>query len=217
VRIGQLGDSAVPVRFAQSGVTLQWSHDSGSLLELAEAVGLAPVFGCRSGICGTSATGIISGAVDDVEEPLAPCGDGQVLLCCCAARSPPRPPHQAAPIPVSCSTFSRNRPGTGDKSAWCDPLIFRSLWDILHSTSISMEKLMQVAKWGNSLAVRLPASVVDALELKEGDEIEIYIADERLFGVTRKPTREELLKRLRAFRGRLPADFKFERDEANAR
>jgi antitoxin MazE len=54
---------------------------------------------------------------------------------------------------------------------------------------------MRVAKWGNSLAVRLPASVVD-------DEIEIYIADEHQFGVSRKPRREELLKRLRAFRGR---------------
>ena len=76
---------------------------------------------------------------------------------------------------------------------------------------------MQVAKWGNSLAVRLPAAVVEALELKEGDEIEIHIADARQFAVARKPRREELLKRLRAFRGRLPADFKFDRDEANAR
>ena len=76
---------------------------------------------------------------------------------------------------------------------------------------------MQVAKWGNSLAVRLPASVVEALELKEGDEIEIHVADARAFAVALKPGREELLKRLRAFRGRLPADFKFDRDEANAR
>ncbi len=53
---------------------------------------------------------------------------------------------------------------------------------------------MQVAKWGNSLAVRLPASVVAALELKEGDEIEIRVADEREFGISRKPGREELLK-----------------------
>ena len=37
------------------------------------------------------------------------------------------------------------------------------------------------------------------------------------FGVARKPGRDELLKRLRTFRGRLPADFKFDRDEANAR
>ena len=76
---------------------------------------------------------------------------------------------------------------------------------------------MQVAKWGNSLAIRLPAAVVAALKLKEGDEIEIQIAGERQFAVARKPGRSELLKRLRAFRGRLPADFKFERDEANAR
>ena len=76
---------------------------------------------------------------------------------------------------------------------------------------------MHVAKWGNSLAVRLPATVVEALRLKAGDEIEIHIADEREFAVARKPRREELLQRLRAFRGRLPPDFKFNRDEANAR
>jgi antitoxin MazE len=76
---------------------------------------------------------------------------------------------------------------------------------------------MQVARWGNSLAVRLPAAVVEALELREGDDIEIHIADARRFGVVRKPRRSEMLKRLRAFRGRLPADFKFDRDEANAR
>jgi len=76
---------------------------------------------------------------------------------------------------------------------------------------------MQVAKWGNSLAVRLPAAVVKALDLKEGDEVEIHVADARLFGVARKPSREQLLERLRAYRGWLPADFKFDRDEANAR
>jgi antitoxin MazE len=76
---------------------------------------------------------------------------------------------------------------------------------------------MQVAKWGNSLAVRLPASVVEALQLKEGDEIEIHVASAREFGLARKLSRDELLKRLRTFRGRLPADFKFDRDEANAR
>jgi antitoxin MazE len=76
---------------------------------------------------------------------------------------------------------------------------------------------MKVARRGNSLAVRLPAAVVEALELREGDEIEIHIADARQFGVTRKPGREVLLQRLHAFRGRLPADFKFDRDEANAR
>ena len=76
---------------------------------------------------------------------------------------------------------------------------------------------MQVAKWGNSLAIRLPAAVVEALGLKEGDDIEIHVAGAKQFGVARKPGRDELLKRLRSFRGRLPADFKFERDEANER
>jgi antitoxin MazE len=76
---------------------------------------------------------------------------------------------------------------------------------------------MRVAKWGNSLAVRLPASVVEVLALKEGDEVEIYVADPRELAVSRRPGREDLLKRLRAFRGRLPADFKFDREEANAR
>lgn len=76
---------------------------------------------------------------------------------------------------------------------------------------------MRVAKWGDSLAVRLPAAVVEALELKEGDEIEIHAVGARQFGITRKPDRDELLRRLDAFRGRLPEDFKFDRDEANAR
>jgi antitoxin MazE len=76
---------------------------------------------------------------------------------------------------------------------------------------------MQVAKWVDSLAIRLPAAVVEALELKAGDEIEIHVADTRELSIARKPGREELLKRLRAFRGRLPVDFKFDRDDANAR
>ena len=76
---------------------------------------------------------------------------------------------------------------------------------------------MQVAKWGNSLAVRLPVAVVEALALREGDEIEIHVAGAREFGVARKPGREDLLKRLLVFRGRLPADFRFDRDDANGR
>jgi antitoxin MazE len=89
--------------------------------------------------------------------------------------------------------------------------------DIHYDFCISKEIAMQVAKWGNSLAVRLPAAIVEALGLKEGDEIEIHVADRKTFGVAHKPGRNELLKRLRGFRGRLPADFRFDRDEANAR
>ena len=76
---------------------------------------------------------------------------------------------------------------------------------------------MQVSKWGNSLAIRLPAAVVEALKLREGDDIEVLVADERIFQVRKKPGNEELLARLRRFRGKLPADFKFDRDDANAR
>lgn len=76
---------------------------------------------------------------------------------------------------------------------------------------------MQVAKWGNSLAIRLPAVVVEALQLKEGDEIEITVKGFADLAVEKKPTRKELLDRLEKFRGRLPADFKFDRDEANER
>jgi antitoxin MazE len=76
---------------------------------------------------------------------------------------------------------------------------------------------MQVAKWGNSLAVRLPAAVVEALELKEGDQITIRIAGRRDFEVSRDRSREEALEHLRKLRRPLPAGFKFDREEANAR
>jgi len=76
---------------------------------------------------------------------------------------------------------------------------------------------MLVARWGNSLAVRLPAAVVEELGLVEGDEIEIAVDREGQFGVRRKADPEALLARLRALRGRLPADFRFDRDAANAR
>jgi antitoxin MazE len=76
---------------------------------------------------------------------------------------------------------------------------------------------MQVSKWGNSLAIRLPASVVEALELKEGDDVEVHVVESRRFGVARTPTRDELVARLRQFRDRIPADFVFSRDDANGR
>lgn len=74
---------------------------------------------------------------------------------------------------------------------------------------------MQVSKWGNSLAVRLPAAVAEVLNLKEGDDIEILVAGERTFEVRKKPGTKEILARLRSYRGKLPADFRFDRIEAN--
>lgn len=76
---------------------------------------------------------------------------------------------------------------------------------------------MQVAKWGNSLAVRLPAAVVEALALKPGDNIDIHVQGDRSFAIEKAPGARELLARVRKYRGRLPSDFKFDRLESNER
>ena len=77
----------MPVAFIDSSKESRWAPQSGTLLELAEARGLSPEFSCRSGICGTCTTGIVEGAVDYLEDPVAPRGANEVLLCC----SVPRP------------------------------------------------------------------------------------------------------------------------------
>jgi len=76
---------------------------------------------------------------------------------------------------------------------------------------------MQVSKWGNSLAVRLPAVLVEALDLKEGDEIEISIAGKRDFKVARYRSKERALEQLRQMKWSFPPDFKFNREEINER
>jgi antitoxin MazE len=76
---------------------------------------------------------------------------------------------------------------------------------------------MQVSKWGNSLAIRLPAAVVEALGLSEGDDVTLHAAGVRTLEVEKTPSAKQLLVRLRRFRGRLPKDFRFDRLEANER
>ena len=76
---------------------------------------------------------------------------------------------------------------------------------------------MQVSRWGNSLAVRLPAAVVEALELQAGDHIEIQVEGSRSLRVGKAPDNRELLARLRKYRGRLPDGFRFDRLEAHER
>lgn len=77
---------------------------------------------------------------------------------------------------------------------------------------------MKIAKWGNSLAVRIPADVANALELKEGDEVQVHVAEQgRAFEVQKQMTREEALEELKKFRGLIPADFKFNREEVYER
>jgi antitoxin MazE len=76
---------------------------------------------------------------------------------------------------------------------------------------------VRVAKWGNSLAVRLPAAVVEALDLKDGDSIEIRVADGRTFEVKKDRTRELALAGLRKLRRNFPKGFVFDREEAHER
>jgi antitoxin MazE len=72
---------------------------------------------------------------------------------------------------------------------------------------------MKVRRWGDSLAVRLPAEMVKALGLKEGDEIEMSVVRKRSLRISR----EQALEQLRNIKWPFPADFHFNREEANER
>ena len=76
---------------------------------------------------------------------------------------------------------------------------------------------MRVAKWGNSLAVRLPSAVVEVLKLKAGDQVEIRVAGRREFEIARDRSVEKALDRIRRLRRPLPRGFKFDRQDANER
>ncbi len=76
---------------------------------------------------------------------------------------------------------------------------------------------MQVSKWGNSLAIRLPAAIVEALDLNEGDQIEVRIVGQREFEVRRDPGQQQALEGLRRLRRPLPAGFTFDRAAAHER
>ncbi len=82
---------------------------------------------------------------------------------------------------------------------------------------------MQVAKWGNSLGVRLPMALVHELGISEGDELNVVPMPKRgksavpTVQVSREPTKQELLQEMRKFRGYWPLGAKFDREEANSR
>jgi antitoxin MazE len=71
-----------------------------------------------------------------------------------------------------------------------------------------------IARWGDSLAIRLPFDLVMALKLQVGDEIEFIVEGCRSVPVRQKSDVDDLLERLRHFRGKLPANFQFSRDES---
>ena len=76
---------------------------------------------------------------------------------------------------------------------------------------------MQVAKWGNSLAVRLPKALADALGLKAGDEIEIVSASRRELAIEKVERGERFLEAMKQFHWQAPTNYKFDREEANER
>jgi ferredoxin-NADP reductase/predicted pyridoxine 5'-phosphate oxidase superfamily flavin-nucleotide-binding protein len=75
-------DMPVPVAFVKSGKEARWTPETGSLLELAEARGLNPEFGCRGGSCGTCRTRIVEGAVAYPVPPEFQVPDDEALICC---------------------------------------------------------------------------------------------------------------------------------------
>jgi len=76
---------------------------------------------------------------------------------------------------------------------------------------------MRVSKWGNSLAVRLPRTVVDDLDLKVGDLVEIVPVEPKRITIAKDETRLRAVERMRSQALSIPASYVFNRDEANSR
>jgi ferredoxin-NADP reductase/MOSC domain-containing protein YiiM/ferredoxin len=74
--------SGPPVSFARSGITAPWDPKFESLLALAEACDVPVRWSCRTGVCHTCMTGLISGSIIYGPEPLEKPAPGNVLLCC---------------------------------------------------------------------------------------------------------------------------------------
>jgi antitoxin MazE len=81
-----------------------------------------------------------------------------------------------------------------------------------------MEAVMQVSRWGNSLAVRLPKTLVEQLGLKEGDQLSVVAARDGAIEVeTKAARRRRALQRMAARNWTLRQGCRFDRDEANQR
>ena len=77
---------------------------------------------------------------------------------------------------------------------------------------------MQVSRWGNSLAVRLPRALVEQLGLKEGDQLNVVAAKDGAIEVeTNEGWRRRALQRMAARNWTVLEDYRFDRDEANKR
>lgn len=72
---------------------------------------------------------------------------------------------------------------------------------------------MKISKWGNSLAIRIPAEVVEKLGLTPDEDAFVKVTGENSFEVVRDRRRQEAIEKLRRMRVALPADFVFDRNE----
>ena len=84
--VGPAGSGPL-VSFARSGITVRWSESFASLLELAEACDVPVKWSCRTGVCHTCESGLVSGSVDYGPEPVDPPADGDLLICCSRPRT----------------------------------------------------------------------------------------------------------------------------------
>ena len=75
------------ITFARSGLTVNWSPDYGTILDLAEACDVPTRFACRSGVCHVCVTGVVAGTTTYVRAPLEPPEQGSVLICSAAPGS----------------------------------------------------------------------------------------------------------------------------------
>ena len=76
---------------------------------------------------------------------------------------------------------------------------------------------MKLAKWGNSLALRIPAEIAEKLNLSAGEEVELEVVGENQFQVSRDRKRQKAIERLRKLRFTIPADYKFDREAIHER
>jgi ferredoxin-NADP reductase len=70
------------VAFARSGLTARWDQGYSSLLELAEACDVPVRWSCRTGVCHTCETNLISGAISYAPDPVDDPAEGSTLICC---------------------------------------------------------------------------------------------------------------------------------------
>jgi len=74
------------VAFARSGLTARWDQRYASLLELAEACDVPVRWSCRTGVCHTCESGLVSGEIGYAPDPVDDPADGDVLICCSQPR-----------------------------------------------------------------------------------------------------------------------------------